>query len=381
MKILIATPIFHPENHRITNFVSSFYDFAKKDNSVHVVAFGKAHTSSDSNINIINKRENMIVRNLKFIFSIIKNRDVDFIFCQNAITAAIPSLIVAKIFKIKLVVNFSNDEIYERFLFLHKNNISLEDFYKKQPTLNIGFYLRFLTSIQKNILKFADVVVVPNDYFKRIFCEKYQLKLSNFVTIYPFISDKNESPFETTKDLFSLMTSVALQSNAESEVKNLILAIKKLHKVYPNLKLNIFGDGSSKEFLINFSIKNQTNTFIYFHGKVSNTELTHYKKMSSTFILLFPSVRNFFNLFENFEYRTISLFSSNRIAQEHIMNLKNGLMFDPENPNDLEEKISQILVDKKLRDAVLENSARELERTYNLNKYLSCLLNIVKKQI
>jgi glycosyltransferase involved in cell wall biosynthesis len=372
MKILITTPIIHPENHPLCSYLDVLTTELSKEHIVKTVAFGKSLLDSRSkDLTVVSKKKNLFTRSLSFLLEIYKERDeVDFIFCQYALVAALPPLLISKLFKIPLIINFPSDEVYERFLNQTRSYTNIENFHSKQVKT---IYHKLLIFIQKLVLKSCDRVVVPNIFMKTILTTYYHITSSKIFVVSPFMEKDVVLPFQAKKDEFSFLIYSSLHKEAILKMKPIIEAFQALKTKFPQLRLHIFGDGGGRQDLQREVEKSGLEEFVYLHGRASHAETYFYKQKCRFFISINPSARNIHHLLENAKLETISVLMDNDISREHVRHKENGVIFTNSN---LEEILTELLSSNSLRNEILTTSGQELKTKYSVQNHVKRLIKV-----
>lgn len=382
MKLLITSPITHPENHELSYYLDSIYTGLKKAANVSVVVFGKVVENENKQDNqdfvVVNKKSKLLYRNTVFLLEVLKRtKEVDAILSLHALAAALPSLLSAAIYRKKFFIYFGSDEVYERFLYRYKNNISLERFYRRK---NSNMYFKILFRIQKFVLQKSTNIIVPNNYFKKLIVKVYNLQDNQVTVIYPFSKRKIHIPFIDKKEEHTLMVYASLFEGSRAKIENIIKSLDELRHVLPDIKLHIFGDGEIKKDLILFANNLGVSSHVHFHGKVSEAEIYHYKQISKIFISHTPSIRNIYHLLQNFQTDCITVADTNELSTE-LINEKLGVLTDIHNVNTLKEDIKKILTDTLLQNIILKETQRALLTKHNVETYCDTLERVIKSKL
>jgi len=164
-------------------------------------------------------------------------------------------------------------------------------------------------------------------------------------------------------------------------VEYLIKSIKLIKEKLPDIKLNIIGEGSEKEYLKKLSKELNIEDNINFLGKIPHSNVV--KEMEKGSILVIPSVWMENSPFVVYEALAASMpiVGSNRggipdLVRDNI----NGLVAEPANLNDLANKIIKILTNKKIYNKFSNNSKKIAEKEFNIKDHIE-KLNLVYKYL
>jgi len=164
-------------------------------------------------------------------------------------------------------------------------------------------------------------------------------------------------------------------------VEFLIQAISFIIKVFPQTTLTIVGDGHNKTDLCNLTKKLQLEKYIHFRGWVEHKDLnTYYEKAS---IVVIPSV-----VPENFPTVCNEAMSAGRPVigtnvggiPEIIDDEVNGYLVEPENPEQIAEKVIKLFSEEKLLKELGRNARKKAEE-FSIEKHMDNLEKIYEEVI
>lgn len=161
MRILIATPIFPPEQRGPATYC---FELCQKINS-KVITFTQNPTQiKDVEIISIPQTGGTLVRQLRLFWQIL-NSNCDLIYAQGADVVGFASIVAAKLLRRPVVIKFVGDL-----------SVEMErDFGKKVE------YLFFATKI---VLSFSDKILFPAGHLQESICKKYQINKNKTEVIY-----------------------------------------------------------------------------------------------------------------------------------------------------------------------------------------------------
>lgn len=174
-------------------------------------------------------------------------------------------------------------------------------------------------------------------------------------------------PISNGKDILGLNNKFSVlfvgRLQGENGCDILIKAFYKFHQFYPESILDIVGDGTDKQKLIDLAFKLEIGNAIRWHGIVPFERLPLFYSACDVFVLprfskVTPRV-----LFEAMACQKIVISSNIGGIDDFITNGQNGFLINPENLEEISEKLSWIVnnqnesseIAEKAREFVLEN--------------------------
>ena len=170
-------------------------------------------------------------------------------------------------------------------------------------------------------------------------------------------------------------------------VSYLIEAVSILAERYPQLKLNIVGDGPLRESLEGLARRLDVDDRVHFVGSVSNEEVPDYLRAAE--ISVMPSV-----VAASGDQEGLGLVAVEGLGcgcavvafdlpavRDTIIHGKTGLMAEPENAIDLAEKIALLLEDRELRKRLAESGRRHALDKFTWSAVGAEYTKIIKKML
>lgn len=159
-------------------------------------------------------------------------------------------------------------------------------------------------------------------------------------------------------------------------VEYLIIAMKKIHFQFPDIRLNIVGDGIEKVKLKNMVGELELEDCVHFVGKVSHTDILHYLRNADVFVL--PSIS------EGFPNVLLEAMACGLpIVATHVGGIPDivhdqvhGFLVEPKNAEKIAEKISIILNDESLSDTFSSNNLRDVVK-YDYENVIEELAKVI----
>jgi glycosyltransferase involved in cell wall biosynthesis len=158
----------------------------------------------------------------------------------------------------------------------------------------------------------------------------------------------------------------------------LLKAIQILkEKHYRNLRVAIVGDGSLMESLKKLALRYRINENIDFLGVRKDV----LKLMRKSLIFVLPSMWEGFGLvlLEAMSVGTPVVATKVGGIPEIIEDNKDGILLEPENPEELAKAILRLLSDVNLRSLISSNAYKKVKEEYSIEKYTKTLLSLYKE--
>ena len=170
MKILIATGIFYPEIGGPASYAKLLCRKLSADQSVTLLTYSPVVKDQQDKqlpykVKRVWKGMPKLVRHLVFFFKALsETKKMDVVFALNAVSAGLPALICARIFKKKCAVRIVGDYAWETAANKGKTALLIDDFQNSAKTGMIAILHRLQTWVCKK----ADVVIVPSEYLAKL---------------------------------------------------------------------------------------------------------------------------------------------------------------------------------------------------------------------
>lgn len=242
----------------------------------------------------------------------------------------------------------------------------------------------------KKFLKFADNVVVPSNYYKKVMIDKYGVS-ENIITVYPSggvdtekfrKKDKNESKkISNLKEEYSYVGYISrIEKNKGYDV--FLKAIKNLEKEgkIGNKKFLIIGTGSEEDKMYKLIKELDILKYLEIRNMVSQDELVDIYNSLDLFI--FPTYRESESLglvgLEAMACETFLIASKNYGPTDYVINKKNGLFFEPKDDIDLKNKILEYENLNQEQYKKIIKKARQTAIKYDFKNTAHIILDVFK---
>lgn len=217
-----------------------------------------------------------------------------------------------------------------------------------------------------------DAVITPSDFYRKKFIEfgineEKVYYIPNFLDSSKFVVQNNH------EDYF-------IYFGRLSEEKGVDVLIKSMINV--DAKLKIIGTGPLESKLMEYTNSNDLSGKVEFVGYKTGNDLTNLLK-NAMFVVV-PST-----WYENAPYSILEAMAFGKTVigsdiggiPELVKNNKTGLIFEPSNYKELNEKINLLVKNPEFLTLYGENARKAIEKNYNKDVHYFALINIYNKLI
>ena len=240
----------------------------------------------------------------------------------------------------------------------------------------------------KKWFKYADAIITCSDEIANVIKKEMKIEERKIYTIYNGVNlekfypkDKNElrRTYKISSDKFIILTISRLKKIKGIDV--LIYALNSVLKKFKNTELFIIGDGDYRKNLEKLVHKLDLQDYVKFLGNIPNDNLSDYYNLSDIFVL--PTRAK-----EGFPWVIIEAMSCKKpvivsnigcVSGSVIKDGENGLLFEPTNIKDLEEKILLLLNNPQLRNKIAENGYQTVKRFFSEEIMINETLEVIEK--
>lgn len=213
---------------------------------------------------------------------------------------------------------------------------------------------RSYINIQRRLLSDnVDLMIAPSNFM----IEKYQENdffNETMTAKIPLAIDKETTRKPKEYDTINIVYIGSLGKH--KGVHTLIDAFKLINN--PSIHLHIIGKGYDEE---EFKLKAKDDIRIIFHGFVDNSKIDKYYEMAN--IIVVPSIcydNSPMVIYESFSHATPVVGSNIGGIPELVNDGVNGLLFKPEDPEDLKDKLEELIYDKEKLASFEDEAAHTL---------------------
>jgi len=240
--------------------------------------------------------------------------------------------------------------------------------YFNNSKIQTFFISKIINKNKKNILfKNIDKFIALTEFTKKKFISS-KVPEDKLLIKPNFLSDK-ESNFQSIANKQN-----AIFASRISKEKGILTLLKSWKDI--EIKINIYGDGP----LLN-KIKNNSKN-IQFHGNCSRDIISN--EICKSKFLIFPS--EWFEcmpmtILESFRAGTLVLASNIGSIPNIIKNGHNGILFNPNDPSDIKDKVNWVLNNPKKCDEISINAMNDFNNKYSEEVNYKMLMKIYNGMI
>jgi len=230
----------------------------------------------------------------------------------------------------------------------------------------------YIKALVKSCEKLDNLVLVSNEL-----TEFYKKYLGDKVVYIPNCLDK--LPNKLSKLDSNNLIAVGRLSK-EKGFDDLLKVFKRLSVKYPDLRLNIVGDGMEKNPLLQLSEELKLGDKVIFHG-FQNKDYINDLLLDSSIYLMTSHTESFgIVLIEAMSFGIPCIaYSSAQGANEIITNEVDGYLIDDRNEDEMLEKIELLINDEKLRNKLGKN-ARSKSKNFSSEVILDKWSKLINKR-
>ena len=225
------------------------------------------------------------------------------------------------------------------------------------------------------VLKNSDMITANSEYTKNVIISIENI-VKNNVEIIPMGVDAlrfNPNKASDLRNVFAaeyLILSIGRLVEKKG-IKYLIMAMKDVIKVFPNAKLIIGGSGPDEDKLVKLCDDLDLKNNVIFVGYIDNADLPKYYASSDVFVL--PSIETKGGdteglgvvLLEAMACGTPVIGSNIGGITDIIIDNNTGFLTQPENAEDIAEKIIELLSNKGVRQVVSDNGLITIQENFS----------------
>lgn len=200
-----------------------------------------------------------------------------------------------------------------------------------------------------------------------------KIGVKNTRVIYNGINEQKLEEVNKDDYKYNIISVGSLSLNKKHDIT--INSISELSKKYPQIKLNIVGNGSEIDNLKNLVKEKKLDNVVCFRGQISNEEVQ--KLMSESYIFVLPSVNEGFGIVyaEAMKAKCVTIGTKNEGIDGFIKNGVNGFLVNP-NVDEIVELIENIYNNKYDIVAIRKEALKDVEQLTwknNAKKYLKII--------
>ena len=362
-RILITTGIFPPDIGGPASYSKVLAEKISAGIPVCLITYSSVRSSPNDKslpypVIRVWKKIPRFLRHAIFFQKVFSNaRKADIIFALNLVSAGVPSLVAAKMFKKKLFVKVVGDYAWEIAVNNGKTSFLINDF---QDSAKRG-WIKILHRFQVWVCKNADGIIVPSEYLKKI-VSGWGIAPEKIKVIYNEVDFKSS---ELTKE--EARKKIAIPGSLIVSIGRLVpwKGFRLLIKVMPDLlrtnqyfRLIIIGDGPERKNLEAMVRNMGLEKKVYIVGKKSQEDIAVYLAASDMFVLNTG--------YEGFSHQILEVMSAGVPVvttsvggNKEIMHQgENGFMIRYNDQFNLIEAIKGLWASPELREKFIEGGKR-----------------------
>ncbi len=174
MKIIIATALFPPEIEYTATYVWQLAKHLKNDHQVQILAYANACEKIEgAEIFSINKKQLLFFRLFKYFIKLYQlAKKADLIYVQNSAAVTLPVLLLKRLTKKPVVLNFIEDEAWKR---ARHNNFTKKSWEEFLISVDIDQRIKQIFALQKEALAQADKIIFSSEALAQAVTKAYNL--------------------------------------------------------------------------------------------------------------------------------------------------------------------------------------------------------------
>lgn len=344
--ILIAAAIYPPDPGGPATHAKKYVEgFSGKGNQVSLAVF--------SRLLFLPRILRYVVY---FLILLVKSVGVDVIYAQDAVSSGYPAAAVARLRKKKFIVRVGGDALWERAFLAGKTDRPMDEYYATD-----GYSKEKVFEMVKSVLTQANAIVVPASNLVATY-EKYYGISTNKIKLIPNpVPDREQTPSGGQKeDSRTILFASRLVS-----YKNLDTVLDALASVYEEIaptRFLIAGNGPEMDNLTQQAKALGLNTRVELFGRLSRAELM--REMRECRATIAPALTEFD---PNYVMEGLAMGKPFIVSKNHGLPfvVPAELTFDPEDKNDIAEKIKWIMSEAGYMKARLLASTLGYKKTWD----------------
>lgn len=352
MKILITTGIYPPEIGGPATYSKLLADkLPERGILVDVLPF--------RDIRHLPK----IIRHIAYFIKVLqRGKSVDIIFAQDPVSVGFPAMIAAKILQKRFFLKVVGDYAWEQGVQRFGVNEELDDFSKQHHGYSLP--VRLLKKIERNVANYAEKIIVPSRYLKKIVVN-WGIDDQKIQVVYnAFSTPQTTESKEVLRRVLNLDGKIMISIGRLVPWKGfslLVELIPELSKKNPELKLYIIGEGPEFFDLRRLIDTQRLNDRVFLLGKLSHNMVLNYLKAADLFVLNTG--------YEGFSHQLLEVMASGTPLittavggnVELVMPNENGVLVGYNDKDSIKEGIEKILSDKIFSEKISLNARKKVE--------------------
>jgi len=251
-------------------------------------------------------------------------KDYDIIYAQDTVRVGLPAMKVAKSLGKKFLLKVDGDYAWQEGV-LNFGVTDHPEYFSSKPS-GYGFVVDKLKKTQKQVAQNADLIIVPNQFLKKLVInwgiseEKIEVVHNGFTPVDSGVLSLEEGE---SSDLILVSAGRLMPWR---DLSLLIKIVFELSSKYSNIKFYIYGDGPEKKNLEALIEKYNLSSRVFLLGEVSHEELVKHIHYADMFIAHDAYGADFSVLLEAMSAGTVVVTTDTGSHPELIGDGHNGLL-------------------------------------------------------
>jgi glycosyltransferase involved in cell wall biosynthesis len=296
------------------------------------------------------------------------------LYALDASSVGAPALIVSWLRRIPLTVRIAGITAWELGAERGQVHVTLDDFL--HDTSRYPFSVRLRLWIERLVLKRAEQIIVPSEYFKQVIVSLGGIGEGKIEVVYSGFTPQHDANVltENREPGFILSAGRLVPWKGFS---TLIEAVVRVHERMPSAHLAILGEGGERTELEHQIARHDAGDYIKLMGAVSAREMQTYLAHARVFVLNTGYEGLSHQLLEVMDAGMPIVTTPAGGNVELIEDRKEGLLVPYNDVSALEEAISEVLVDAKLAQSLAYNAYRKAREFAN-DKHAERLVTLLQ---
>ena len=385
MNILVSTPIFPPQiGGPATYTVEVSRRLQEKGHKIRIVAFCDEKPDAKGlevmPVRIRYPVVGTLFRQIKLFSAIVSAaRGMDLIYLQDPMVVGVASLLAGKLTRKPLVLKFVGDSVWEKEYSFRRTDECLDDFLQSPPKNPL---LRLRISLLKFVFGRMNRIIVPSFYLRDVLMKHYGVKPDKVAVVYNSVDCKAIGAVKRRRREENGTQVITVgRIVRHKRMGGIINALQELTKEFPDINLNVVGDGPEKQVLQRLVEKLGMNQRVRFYGNIHHGETMELLKTADVFVLN--------SIYEGLPHTVIEAMACSvpvvatgiRGTDEVVNDGKTGLLVPIDNEKALADAIAKLIKDKELAERLagqaLEAVSEKFSWEINLTKLEADLEKVI----
>lgn len=341
-KVLIATGIYPPDIGGPATYAELLKkELIKLGCQVKVVSYSnQKYTKKNEEIFFITRKENIIIRYLKYFFKVWSLADwAEVIYTLDLVSAGLPATLVGNLRKKTVIFRTGGDFLWEKAYYNGWTSLPLSQYYQAKKKLRE----KILISFCQRLLKRINLIIFSTELQSGIYQEYYRVPREKIRLV------ANPIPEIIVNEIDERYKNNLIFAGRLIKLKNLERLIRVFSEIKSkNISLLIFGEGPEKNNLQSIIEGLGSGGRIKIMEKVEHDKLLVIIKSCKFFIL--PSISE---ISPNLALECLAMKKPVILTKETGLNkniIENLITVDPLSETDIRDKIEFLLDEDNLRN-------------------------------